>query len=85
MRVTADVVPRTRLGWQSLSQFIPNVLDGSEVRALSKPVRFLGTKVGEAFLYKARFVIAKRVSFVSCSSTSRNASIRGSQRIVSQA
>ncbi len=42
-----------RSGSQSVFQFIPEVFDGVEVRALCRPVKFFHTKLGKPFLYGA--------------------------------
>ena len=45
-----------RSGSQSAFQFIPNVFDGVEVRALCRPVKFFHTDLNKPFLYGPRFV-----------------------------
>ena len=45
-----------RSGSQSAFQFIPKVFDGVEVRALSRPVKFLHTDLDKLFLSRSYFV-----------------------------
>ena len=45
-----------RSGLQSAFQFIPQVFNGVEVRALSRPVKFFHTDFNKPFLYGPRFV-----------------------------
>ena len=45
-----------RPGSQSAFQFIPNSLDGVEVRALCRPVKFFHTDLDKLFLYGPWFV-----------------------------
>jgi hypothetical protein len=45
-----------RPGSQSVFQFIPKVLDGVEVRALCRAVKFFHTVLNKPFQYGPRFV-----------------------------
>ena len=45
-----------RPGSQLAFQFLPKVLDGVEVRALCRPVKFFHNDLDKPFLYGPRFV-----------------------------
>ena len=55
MRLSNDV-GAIRPDSQSAFQFIPNLFDGVEVKALCRPVKFFHTDLNKPFLYGPRFV-----------------------------
>ena len=53
---SGTVVGLIRPGSQSVFQFIPKLVNGVEVRALCRPVKFFHTDLDKPFLYGHHFV-----------------------------